>query len=114
MNHKKKGKAGEALVQQHYEQQGFSFLEANFAIRGGEIDLLMRKDRMLVAVEVKHLDTVEELDNYITMKKMGHLQRTLESFLWQTNEGNFGEVRMDAVFVRQGKIIEIYENVTNT
>ena len=113
MNKRGKGKEGETLVQQHYEQQGFSLIEANFTTRGGEIDLLMKKERMLVAIEVKNLDTVEELDNYITARKMGHLQRTLDSFLWQVDENQFDEVRMDAVFVKHGNIIEIYENITN-
>jgi Holliday junction resolvase-like predicted endonuclease len=39
-------------------------------VKGGEIDLVMKKDSTLVAIEVKNLDTIEELDNYITSKKV--------------------------------------------
>ncbi|MDR2541186.1 MAG: YraN family protein [Candidatus Peribacteria bacterium] len=70
MNTREKGKEGEELVQTYYEQQGFSLLKANFTVKGGEIDLVMKKDSTLVAIEVKNLDTVEELDNYITSRKV--------------------------------------------
>ena len=114
MNKREKGKQGEDIVKQHYEAQGFSLIEANFTVKGGEIDLLMRKEKNLVAIEVKNLDTVDELDNYITSRKVWHLQRALNSFLRQTGEWKFDEVRIDAVFVRNNRIIEIYENITNT
>ncbi|GHV28499.1 hypothetical protein FACS1894176_11070 [Bacteroidia bacterium] len=70
MNTRSKGKEGEKLVQNYYEGQGFSLLKANFTVKGGEIDLVMKKDSTLVAIEVKNLDTIEELDNYITSRKV--------------------------------------------
>lgn len=114
MNTRTKGKEGEELVQKYYEGQWFSLLKANFTVKGGEIDLVMKKDSTLVAIEVKNLDTIEELDNYITSKKVWHLQRALDTFLREYGESQFTEIRMDAVFLRYGKIIELYENITNT
>jgi putative endonuclease len=70
MNKRTKGKEGEILVRQYYEQQGFRLIEANFTIRGGEIDLLMQKENLLVVIEVKYVDTIQELDNYISPKKI--------------------------------------------
>jgi Holliday junction resolvase-like predicted endonuclease len=69
---------------------------------------------MLVAIEVKNLDTIQEFDEYIGSKKIWHLQRTLNSYLRDINEQQFNEIRMDAVFVKQGKIIEIYQDITNS
>jgi putative endonuclease len=112
MNLRQKGKEGELLVQQHYQQQGFSLLKANFTIKGGEIDLIMKKDSTLVVIEVKNLDTIAELDNYITSRKIAHLQRTLDAFLWEYGEEQFTAIRMDVVFVSHGAIREIYENIT--
>jgi Holliday junction resolvase-like predicted endonuclease len=57
---------------------------------------------------------VQELDDYITAKKVWHLQRTLNQYLRQTNESQFNEIRMDAVFVQHWEIIEIYQDITNT
>ncbi|MDR0608391.1 MAG: YraN family protein [Candidatus Peribacteria bacterium] len=114
MNTREKGKTGEQLVQQYYQQQGFSLLKANFTVRGGEIDLVMKKDHMLVAIEVKNLDTIAELDNYITSRKMVYLQRALDAFLWEYGREQFTDIRLDAVFVKRGAIIEIYEDITNT
>jgi putative endonuclease len=70
MNTRAKGKEGEDLVREHYRQQGYTLIEQNFTIKGGEIDLLMKKEKLLVAIEVKNLDTVQELDDYITAKKV--------------------------------------------
>jgi Holliday junction resolvase-like predicted endonuclease len=68
---------------------------------------------LLVVIEVKYVDTIQELDNYISPKKIWHLTKALESFLWKTNGQTFDEIRMDAVFVKNGNIIERYENITN-
>jgi putative endonuclease len=70
MNTRAKGKEGEDLVREHYLQQGYSLIEQNFTIKGGEIDLLMKKEKMLVAIEVKNLDTIQEFDEYIGSKKI--------------------------------------------
>jgi len=114
MNLRTKGKEGEEIAKQHYLNQGYTLIKANYAIRGGEIDILMKKGKMLIAIEVKNLDTTEELDDYISPKKIGHLQRTLNHFLQGIDESAFDEIRIDAVFVQQGKIIEIYQDITNT
>jgi Holliday junction resolvase-like predicted endonuclease len=63
---------------------------------------------------VKNLDTIDELNNYITLRKVGHLQKAWDHFLRQTGNQKFEGVRIDAVFVQQGRIIEIYENITNS
>jgi putative endonuclease len=70
MNKRTKGKEGEEIAKQHYLDQGYTLIQENFTIRGGEIDLLMKKGRMLVAIEVKNLDSINEFNNYIHPKKL--------------------------------------------
>jgi Holliday junction resolvase-like predicted endonuclease len=64
-------------------------------------------------IEVKTVNDIDELDNYITPKKIWFLQRTLENFLQNIDEKRIENIRMDVVFVKNNKILEIYEDVTN-
>jgi putative endonuclease len=48
-----KGKAGEILVAQHLQSQGYTILTQNYRKRFGEIDLIAQKDDILAFVEVK-------------------------------------------------------------
>lgn len=47
------GAAGERLARHHLEQQGYTFVAANWRYPGGELDLIMREGVVLVFVEVK-------------------------------------------------------------
>jgi Holliday junction resolvase-like predicted endonuclease len=38
----------------------------------------------------------------------------LQYYLQNTKESTFHEIRMDAVFIKNNKIVEIYEDITNT
>lgn len=73
----------------------------------------MKKWWELVVIEVKTVNNIEELDNYITTKKIWFLQRTLDNYLQNTDENWIENIRMDVVFVKNGQILEIYEDVTN-
>ncbi|HLG25606.1 MAG TPA: YraN family protein, partial [Candidatus Gracilibacteria bacterium] len=47
------GQLGEDLALRFLTRKGYRLMERNFRIRGGEIDLIMEKDGILVFVEVK-------------------------------------------------------------
>lgn len=47
------GDAGEEQALAYLTKHGFALVERNFHCRGGEIDLIMQKDGMLVFVEVR-------------------------------------------------------------
>ena len=47
------GRDAEARAQRFLEQQGLILIEKNFRCRGGEIDLIMREQQILVFVEVR-------------------------------------------------------------
>ncbi|GHW03008.1 hypothetical protein AGMMS50249_7940 [candidate division SR1 bacterium] len=112
MQLKEKGKQGEELAKQYYQDKGYVFLRSNFTIQGGELDLLMKKGKNLVAIEVKYLDTIDEFDDYITPHKMRALERALGSFLQDVDDSEYDEIRIDVVLVKGGKVIEVYEDIT--
>lgn len=47
------GDAGEDRALQYLQQQGLKLVERNFRCKGGEIDLIMQEQAMLVFVEVR-------------------------------------------------------------
>ncbi len=103
----------EELVKQYYLSNWYELIKWNYTIQWWEIDLLMRKWWELVVIEVKTVNHIDELDNYITPKKIWFLQRTLENFLQNIDESWIEDIRMDVVFVKNNQILEIYEDVTN-
>jgi putative endonuclease len=47
------GSMGEKLALRHLEGKGYELITRNYFIRGGEIDLILKKNGILVFVEVK-------------------------------------------------------------
>lgn len=103
----------EDLVKDFYVQNWYNTIEQNYTIQWWEIDLLMEKWWELVLIEVKTVNHIDELDNYITERKIWFLQKTLESFLQKIDGKWIENIRLDVVFVKNGEIIEIYDDVTN-
>jgi putative endonuclease len=52
--HLHSGEQAEALACRHLQAQGLSLLQKNYHCAAGEIDLIMREDRILVFVEVRY------------------------------------------------------------
>ena len=48
-----RGREAEALAARFLEKHGVKIIERNFRVRGGEIDLICRADKILVFVEVR-------------------------------------------------------------
>ena len=109
---KKKGKKWETLVAKRYQNHWYSLIENNYTIPWGELDLIFTKNNILTFVEVKVVDHIEDLQDYITPKKLGHVKHTMEYYL--VSHPTDQEYSLDIVFVRDNSILEIYENVTNT
>ena len=109
---KRKGDEGEDLVAQYYQNQGYTRIERKYTIKWWELDLIFQKNDILTFVEVKVVDYIDELHDYVTPKKLGHVKHTIEYYLLANPTNN--EYVLDIVFVRDNSILDIYENVTNT
>lgn len=100
---------GETLVQSRYEQKWYTCREKNFTIRGGEIDLIMENEWELVVVEVKVVNYVDNLHDYITAKKLFTLRNAIDTYLRKYPSQK--KVRVDIVFVKNEEIVEVFENI---
>ena len=103
------GNAGELLVQHFYEEKWYRCKDKNFTIRGGELDLVMEDENALVIVEVKVVNSMDNLHDYITPKKLLALQKSIQTYLWKYPTQKL--VRLDIVFVKWNEIVQIYEHV---
>lgn len=50
---KRFGREGEEAAARYLQKKGYSILERNFSVRGGEVDIVAEKEGLLFAVEVK-------------------------------------------------------------
>ncbi|MBR5319348.1 MAG: YraN family protein [Peptococcaceae bacterium] len=50
---KQLGDDSEAIAKKYLEKKGYTFLQANFRCKTGEIDLIMQKENTIVFVEVR-------------------------------------------------------------
>ena len=99
----------EKFAQDYYFQKWFNVLEMNYTIRWWEIDLIVENELYLVFVEVKVVDWVDDLFDYITKAKLKFLSKTIENYLHKNPTNK--TYRLDFVFVKNWKIFEVYENI---
>lgn len=108
---KEKWDEWEALVAQEYQNRGYRLIQKKYTIPWGELDLIFEKDNRLIFVEVKVVNNIDDLQDYLTPKKIWHLIHTIEYYL--VSHPTDKEYILDVVFVRDNSILEVYENVTN-
>jgi putative endonuclease len=119
------GDLGEAVAAKYYEKRGFSILERNYLKPWGEIDLIARKEQILIFIEVKSVsreplqgfsrETFRPEDN-VHPAKLQRLHRTIQSYLMEHNVPDSVEWRIDIACVYvdiKGKKarVEVLENV---
>lgn len=109
-----KGRQGEDEAKKYLLEKGFHFIEANFEVEIGEIDLIMSDNDWLVFVEVKfksdnHFGKPEEM---VDKRKLAQVRRVAEIYLMKNPEMRriFKKFRIDAVCIEGGDI-RYYKNV---
>lgn len=101
-SHRKKGDAGEALAKDFLQLKGYTFLEQNFCIPGGEIDLIFQDGDEIVFVEVKTRNTKSfgDIEESITPAKVKHLEFSAKKYFLKNRLHWYEDpFRFDAVFV---------------
>lgn len=105
---KQKGDWGENRVSAYLFDKGYEILKRKFRLRQFEVDIICKKDRFLVFVEVKTWYTydIDSLEFAINSAKQKKMRLAANTFLLQ-NPG-YGEckIRFDLVFL-SGKTGEL-------
>ena len=102
----------EDMVLDYYESKNYEILDTNYTIPNGEIDIVAQKDGEIAFVEVKVVDAVDDLMWYIKINKLKSLERAIQHYIQKKNL-DFS-IRLDVAFVKDNRILEVFENVTNS
>ena len=99
------GAAGEALVADWYRAHGYEVVETNWRCRQGELDLVVRKGRVLVFCEVKTrtTDAFGTPAEAVTREKRDRIRRLAAVYL-EDAPFRAREVRFDVAGILDGKL----------
>lgn len=101
------GLIGEKIAAVYLSLKGYEIVEKNFIVKGGEIDLIARKNKVLIFVEVKTRTT--RLGGYpeeaATVKKFFHLRHAAECYLQNKKPTHIKEIRFDLISIMINKMI---------
>ncbi|MCL9781482.1 YraN family protein [Vibrio sp. S4M6] len=114
INRKNIGSKYEATAQKYLVQHGLHFIEKNFSVKCGEIDLIMREGDIIVFVEVKYRKTQQfgHAAESVTRNKMRKLVNSANLWLNKHNlSPHSTDFRFDVVAIHQnGDHIEWIKN----
>ena len=93
------GAAGKKLKARWYADQGYRVVARNWRCREGELDLVVRRGRQLVFVEVKarRTDRFGAPAEAVTIDKQRRIRRVARRYLADTGER--GALRFDVVSI---------------
>ena len=99
MTTKDTGSQAETAAAMYLQRNAYEVLERNFKTPRCEIDIIARKGRCLYFVEVKYRQSARQGAGfeYITRRKLEHMQRAAE--LWLQTHSWAGEVTLSAIEV---------------
>lgn len=97
---KKLGARGEELAANYLVKKGYQIIQRNYYTRYGELDIISKKDNILIFVEVKtRTSTSFGLpEESVTKVKMDHLRKAALIYLNNLNQG-FREIRFDVIAI---------------
>lgn len=107
-----KGLKGEEIALNFLSLNGYICLANRYKKKGGEIDLILQKDDILVFVEVRVRKSIFEAAESITLKKQHRLTRVAAHFIMhELKEGrSYFYSRFDVVLIDKNGNINHIEN----
>ena len=95
------GLAAEALACRHLEDEGFSIVERNHRSRTGEIDIVARKEGLLLFVEVRfRVDAAfGSPEDTVDLKKRIRVAAAARHYLADAPSDSWDEARFDVIVI---------------
>lgn len=115
-NNLKTGQIGEQAAAKFLKEKGYKIIDQNFRTRFGEIDLIAKKNQVLVFVEVKaRMGNLGKPEWQITARKINRVQKMAKVYLAK-KQPDYDNLRIDAVCIvfdenMQIKRTKHYQNV---
>ena len=99
------GLAAEASVCRHYQAAGYALIACRKRCPEGEIDILMRQGRQLVAIEVKSSRTHDQALSHAQPSQLHRVARACERCMYEMAGDGIDDMRLDLALVDgQGRI----------
>jgi len=98
-----RGRSGEARAVWWLRLQGFRILARNWRHPLGEIDILARRGRLIVAVEVKWRDSLVQAAEAIATAQRHRIAQAAAVFLAQQSDAETLSLRFDAILLAPGR-----------
>ncbi len=104
------GAKGEARVARWYEARGYEVIDRNWRCRDGELDLVLRREGVLVFCEVKTRSSARFgiPAEAVTPTKVGRLRRLATRWLTEHEDARARELRFDVAGIL-GSTVEVIE-----
>ena len=104
-----RGNFGEDYVAEFLLRHDYEIIRRNYQIRGGEIDIIAKKNDVLAFVEVKTRTTgaLVSGEEAVTSGKRKLIIRAAERFLSEYNEAICGRFDVAAVDIDNGKVVKL-------
>lgn len=104
----KTGKLGEYIATQYFQKKGFKVVARNYHIFGGEIDLIVKKNAILIFVEVKtrtNLNFGFPEEAFTPLKKQKILRAIHHFFAKKASQHQYATWRLDliSIMIKRGQ-----------
>jgi len=105
---RKLGDLGEKLAKEYLEKQGYEIIERNYQKRSGEIDLIARKNKIIIFVEVK-TRTKNENEEYsppeeaVNFSKQRKIIKTARLYLFENRYSGKTNWQIDIIAIEINK-----------
>lgn len=104
------GLSAEGSVIRAYESRGYRLDTQRWRGQGGEIDLVLRKGKMIVFVEVKKSRSFENAALRISAHQKWRIFATAQEFVASEPDGLLTEMRFDVALMNATGAVQILEN----
>ncbi len=105
------GLKAEEIALQHFTKQGFHPLAKRYKTPHGEVDLILKKNSILIFLEVKARRKSYNLESILTTKQISRNQAASECFLLENPHYNNYTCRLDLVVIFGMRVVEHFENI---
>ena len=110
MTSKETGNDGEKRATDFLIKNGYEIIERNWRTKGGEVDIIAKKNEALVFVEVKTLPnaTSDMLSSVLGMQKQKRIVKTAKHFLLKHRQYSNSYIRFDVVVLDMQGLPPVY------
>ena len=105
-----KGVSAEAVAANYLQEQGYEILERRFKVSAGEVDLIVKNDVCIVAVEVKFRKTLDDALGVIHKKAQRRIANAFLIYMSQRPEYEHLDMRFDVVAITPPLCIHHLDN----